>query len=110
MQILRSSEFARQVKKLRRKHRLILVDISDFLDELEGGERPGYALRGLEGLPVHWTRLPNSSAQSGKRGGFRVVYYFDEAVILLITIDLRASVGYVPPEWVRRILEENGLA
>ena len=49
MQILRSSEFARQVKKLSRKHRLILDDISDFLDKLEGGERPGYALRGLDG-------------------------------------------------------------
>ena len=109
MRILRSDEFARQVKKLSRRHRLILDDISDFLDQLESGDRPGYLMRGLEGLPVHWARMPNSSAQSGKSGGFRVVYYFNDDVILLITIDMRATVGYLPPEWVRRILEDNGL-
>ena len=109
MQILRSKEFANQVKKLSRKHRLILDDISNFLDKLESRERPGYRLRGIEDLPVRWARMPNSSARSGKSGGFRVVYYFDTAVILLITIELRASVGYVPRDWIKEVLRDNGL-
>ena len=109
MQILRSKDFANQVKKLSRKHRLILDDISDLIDALERGERPGYRLGDLDDLPVHWVRIPNRSARSGKSGGFRVVYYFDDEVVLLIMIDLRANVGYVPPDWIMGVLRNNGL-
>ena len=41
MQILRSDEFARNTKKLLRKHRRILDDIQEFVEKLESGERPG---------------------------------------------------------------------
>ena len=110
MQISWSDEFRRQVKKLSRKHRLILDDISDFLDRLDSGERPGYLMRGLEGLPVRWARMPNSSARSGKSGGFRVVYFYDENVVLLITIDLRAEIDFLPAARIMRILSDAGLA
>ena len=51
MQILRSDEFAREVKRLARKHRLIYDDIELFLQALENGERPGYQLKGVGGRP-----------------------------------------------------------
>ena len=41
MRILRSDEFARDTKKLLRKHRRILDDIQEFVETLESGERPG---------------------------------------------------------------------
>ena len=110
MRILRSDEFARNTKKLLRKHRRILDDIQDFVETLESGERPGYQLKGVEGRPVRWARLRNRSAKTGASGGFRVVYYFDDALILLLIIDTRASIDYVAPERILRILNEAGLS
>ena len=90
MRILRSDEFARNTNKLLRKHWRILDDIQEFVEELESGERPGYQLKGVDGRPVRWARLRNRSAKTGARGGFRVVYYFDDALILLLIVEARA--------------------
>lgn len=109
MQILRTDEFARNTKKLLRKHRRILDDIQEFVEKLESGQRPGYQLKGVEGRPVRWARLRNRSANTGASGGFRVVYYFDDALILLLTIELRASIDYVAPERILRILDDAGI-
>lgn len=109
MQILRSDEFAREVSRLARKHRLIFDDIEEFVVALENGERPGYQMKGVGGRPVRWARLRNRSAKSGARGGFRVIYYFDEALILLLSIDTRASIDYVAPERILRRLRDAGL-
>ncbi len=109
MQILRTNEFARNTKKLARKHRRILDDIEELIERLESGERPGYQLKGVEGRPIRWARLRNRSASTGTSGGFRVVYYFDDAQILLLTIDIRASIDYVDPRKILQILAEAGL-
>ena len=109
MRILQSDEFAREVKRLARKHRLIFDDIEELLNALERGERPGYQLKGVESRPVRWARLRNRSAKTGARGGFRVIYYFDKALILLISIDARASIDYVAPQRILRILDDAGL-
>lgn len=103
MQILRSADFERQVKKLVKKHRQILDDIADFLDQLERGERPG---KPLQGHPIRWARIRNRSARSGKSGGFRIVYYFDDALILLITIDTRSEFRQLPTYRLELILKE----
>ncbi len=110
MQILRTDEFDRNTKKLLRKHRRILDDIQEFVEKLESGERPGYQLKGVEGRPVRWARLRNRSAKTGASGGFRVVYYFDDSLVLLLTIDSRASIDYVAPERILRILNDAGLS
>lgn len=109
MQILRSDEFARQVKRLSRKHRLILDDIEAFLDELEQGHRPGKPFRGVEGRSVRWARMQNSSSKTGKSGGFRVVYYFDDDAILLIMIDTRSTFGHIPAHRILDALEHAGI-
>ena len=109
MQIRWSNDFNRQVKKLSRRYRLILDDIETLLNDLKQGNRPGRPLRGVQGLPVQWVRLRNSSARSGKSGGFRVVYYYDDTIIFLVMIDTRASVDYVQPQHILQILEDAGL-
>ena len=110
MRILRTDEFDRNTKKLLRKHRRILDDIEKFLEKLESGERPGYQLKGVEGRPIRWARLRNRSAKTGASGGFRVIYYFDDALVLLLTIDSRASIDYVAPERILWILHDAGLS
>lgn len=110
MQIVWSEEFDRQIEKLARKHRSIFDDIEDLVGEFEKGLRPGYQLRGVQGLPVKWARLGNRSASKGKRGGFRVVYYFKNELILLIMIDTRAEIKYLPPKRVLQILKDEGFS
>ncbi len=109
MQILRSADFERQVKKLAKKHRQIFDDIADFLDQLERGERPGKPFQGVQSRPIHWARIRNRSARSGKSGGFRIVYYFDDVLILLIAIDARSEFRQLPAYRLELILKEFGL-
>ena len=109
MQIRLSDEFDRQVKRLARKHRLIFDDIAAFLDELENGRRPGKPFRGVEARSVRWARMRNSSAKTGKSGGFRVVYYFDDDVILLIMIDTRSKFGDMPANRILAALQDAGI-
>ena len=109
MQILWSDDFDLQAEKLSRKHRSIYDDIDELIQRLEDGERPGYFLRGVDGLPLKWTRLGIRSARKGKRGGFRVIYYLGDQLILLVMIDTRPDMRYVPPARILRILEDAGL-
>ena len=110
MRIAISVEFARQAKRLSRKHRLLFDDIEQFIETLKKGERPGKPMAGLSGIPVHWARLPNSSAKRGKSGGFRIVYYFDDANICLLMIGARNEFGSVPPHRVLDILRKAGFS
>lgn len=110
MQILWSDEFDRQVEKLSRKHQSIYDDIEKLIRTLDSGQRPGYQLRGVHGLPVRWARLGIRSAGKGKSSGFRVVYYSDNELILLVMIDTRAEIKYLPPNRVLQILKDEGLS
>ena len=110
MRIALSVEFARQAKRLSRKHRLIDDDIEQFIQTLQRGERPGKLMTGVSGVPIHWARMPNTSAGRGKSGGFRIVYYFDDENICLLMIDARSEFGSASPGRVLDILRQAGLA
>ncbi len=109
MQILWSNEFEHQAEKLSRKHRTVFDDIAQLIEQLESGQQPGYFLRGLGGQPLKWTRLRNRSARRGKSGGFRVVYYVGEQLILLVMIDTRADIMDVSRKRLLQIVKDAGL-
>jgi mRNA-degrading endonuclease RelE of RelBE toxin-antitoxin system len=81
--------FFKDIKSLRKKYREIDHDILRLTNSLERGEVLGsIKLHGINGFDIYKIRLKNSSKNSGKSGGFRVIYYsqIDEKTFYLITI------------------------
>ena len=80
MEIIPTRQFKEDVKfyKRRKKYLKIESDIKPAVEELKIGNFIGDKLEGLT-LPantaVYKVRLPNSSINVGKSGGFRLLYY-----------------------------------
>jgi mRNA-degrading endonuclease RelE of RelBE toxin-antitoxin system len=69
-----SAEAQKDVKHLKRKYPAVTRQLATLIDELEAGKRPGDKIPDI-GHDVYKVRLANPSAQRGKSGGFRVIYY-----------------------------------
>ena len=80
MEIILTRQFKDDIKfyKRRKKYLKIDADIQPAIEELRAGNLIGDKLEGLT-LPantaVYKVRLPNSSINIGKSGGFRLLYY-----------------------------------
>ena len=98
-----STDFDRQVRQLARKYRRLYEDIASFLDTFSEGHLPGNVVRGVQGLPVKVARMQNSTSNKGKSGGFRMVYYYDDSLVLFTFITTRDSLDQMSG---RRILNK----
>ena len=80
MEIILTRQFKDDIKfyKRRKKYLKIDADIRAALEELRAGNFIGDKLEGLN-IPANTSaykvRLPNSSINVGKSGGFRLLYY-----------------------------------
>lgn len=88
MKIIQSDEFEDEFKQLQKKYPKILLDVKDFKDELLASKQPiGDRLQKLDQFYVYKARIRNSSANRGKSGGFRLIYYIEiNTIVLLISI------------------------
>ncbi len=81
-----TNEFKKNLKSLAKKYNKIKTDLTPYISKLEAGETPGDQIKGTE-HKVFKVRLPNSSANKGKRSGFRLIYYLklpNEIILLSI--------------------------
>lgn len=98
--------FERKVKKLEKR----FPDIDDVLEklfiQLENDERPGDKIPNI-GQDVYKVRLGNPSAQKGKSGGFRVIYYVRLADgVVLLTIYAKSDQPDISPQDIIALLED----
>lgn len=97
-------EFRRNIRRLARRYRNIQGDVQPLIEQLAKGETPGDQISGI-GHTVYKVRVKNSSAQRGKSGGYRVVYYLQTSIdITLITIYSKTDQGNISVEQIRRII------
>jgi mRNA-degrading endonuclease RelE of RelBE toxin-antitoxin system len=84
IQILFSSEFKKNLKRLAKKYRHIKSDLSPLINQLQNGELPGDRIPGTHYV-VYKVRVQNSDLKKGKRSGYRVIYYLQkhDAILLL---------------------------
>ena len=78
--------FRRRLKGLAKKYRQIQADIDPVLVQLSQGNFTGDPIQGTQ-YTVYKVRARNSDAQSGKSGGYRLIYQVDsptDAVLHLI--------------------------
>ena len=104
MEIIWSSRFESDIKYYFRKKRYtkILDDIDKAAIEIQAGNIIGDKLEGLT-LPANTAaykvRLPNSSINLGKSGGFRLLYYVAIADrIYFITIYSKKDDNRIPSD------------
>lgn len=92
MEIILTRQFKDDIKfyKRRKKYLKIEADVKPAVEDLKNGNFIGDKLEGLA-LPANTSaykvRLPNSSTNSGKSNGFRLLYYVaiaDEIYLLTI--------------------------
>ena len=100
-------EFKKNVKNLAKKYRKIKSDLTPYLQRLESGELPGDQIQGIN-LQVFKARIPNGSANKGKQGGFRLVYYLKvEDEITLLTIYSKNTRQDISSEDIVHIIENH---
>ncbi len=100
-----SADAQRDVKHLKRKYPAVTGQIRRLIDQLENNERPGDRISGV-GYEVYKTRLANPSAQRGKSGGFRVIYYVQMADnVFLLKVYSKTEQADISAEEIRRIVE-----
>jgi mRNA-degrading endonuclease RelE of RelBE toxin-antitoxin system len=78
--------FRRRLKGLAKKYRQIQSDIEPVLVQLRQGDFIGDQIQGTQ-YSVYKVRARNSDAQSGKSGGYRLIYQVEsptDAVLHLI--------------------------
>jgi len=99
-------EFARAVKSLLKKYRLILNDLKTLEQELSTGEAKVVEL----GKNCYKTRLQNSSIPVGKRGGFRIIYFYKKNdKIYLLDIYSKTEMENIRDARLIEILKNNHL-
>jgi mRNA-degrading endonuclease RelE of RelBE toxin-antitoxin system len=98
--------FDEDIKRLQKKYPSVRRDIVVLIEQLRNDERPGDKIPNV-GYDVYKVRIRNASAQRGKRGGFRVVYYLrHKDDVFLIAIYAKVQQADISPEQIRRIIDE----
>ena len=107
LKIVSTDEFEKDVKKLFKKYRSIPKDLKVVKDTLLQNPKAGISLSNH----TYKLRVSNSSTNSGKSGGFRVIYYFldSQGNIYLLKIYSKSDLSTVSDEKILEILKENGL-
>ena len=104
MEIILTRQFKDDIKfyKRRKKYLKIESDVQPVIEELRAGNLIGDKLEGLT-IPVNTmaykVRLPNSSTNTGKSGGFRLLYYVAIAEkIYVMTIYSKKDDNRIPTD------------
>lgn len=95
----------------KKKYLKIMADIKTVTDELVNGNLVGDKLEGIglkEGTAAYKVRIANSSTNSGKSNGFRLIYYvvIDEKIYLL-TIYSKKDSNSIPNDKQIEMLIKN---
>lgn len=85
------------------------ADVEGFAQEFTDGRLPGDRVRGVGGLPVKEHRMRDSSSSAGKRSGYRVYYYYDDAQIYILLIFQRKELPGSLGMRIRDILSRSDL-
>lgn len=102
-----SSAFKKELKRIAKKHRQILKDINQLIDDLAENPALGTDL----GQNVHKIRLAISGTSKGKSGGARVITYvrFTNESVILAEIYLKNEHDTVDVDTIISRLTNEGL-
>lgn len=106
IQVIVSPTFNRNLRTLAKKYRSIRNDIQPIIEQLAQGELPGDRITGV-GYAVFKLRVRNSDTQKGKSGGYRLIYYVQTAMgIILLTVYTKSEQVDILAEDIQNIITE----
>ena len=106
IQVIISPTFNRNLRTLAKKYRSIRNDIQPIIEQLTRGELPGDRIAGV-GYAVFKLRVRNSDTQRGKSGGYRLIYYVQTAMgIILLTVYTKSEQVDIVAEDIQNIITE----
>ena len=99
--------FNKEIKRLYKKFKQISVDLKILKETLIKNPKAGIEL----GNNCFKIRLANSSIPTGKRSGFRVIYYYidQQNNLFLMTIYSKSELDNISDEKLIDIIKENKL-
>ena len=101
--ITTTSDFDKNVKRLKRRFRRIDEDLMQLVNEMSSlGYRGDFVPR--IGRAVYKARLSNRSAGRGKSGGFRVLYTTDGVTVRFVHIYSKTDKADESASEIKRIL------
>lgn len=105
MKFKATNRFKKSLKRLARKHKNITEDILKLKGILSHNPITGISL----GAQLYKLRLNISKSSKGKRGGFRLVYFYKPSENLIVFLDIysKAEKATVLLADIKRILIEN---
>ncbi len=105
VQVLLSSDFKAQARKLKKRYRSFQSDLKTLTDELEIGNLPGDQISGTTAI-VYKVRLKNSDIKKGKSGGYRVIYQQrNDICILLVTVYSKSDESNIAAKEIQTIID-----
>ncbi len=84
VRVIATGVFIRAAKRLRKKYPHLSHDLHPLTEQLQNGETPGDRLQNVEPFIVYKVRVPNTDAQRGKSGGYRVIYYCKRSELVFL--------------------------
>jgi len=105
--IISLPRFQRSAKALHKRYRKIGKDLSQLRKTLTDDPRSGISL----GDGLYKIRLANRSIPTGKRGGFRIIYYYigGDDTLYLVEIYAKSDQETISDTILKEILEEGGI-
>ena len=107
-----SRKFDKQLKILEKKFKKIEKDLDGLFYLLARDKIIGDRVKGLAGFEIYKARLKNSSSDSGKSGGFRVIYYAktSDGLIIGLSIYSKSEKSDISKNEILKILKDENLA
>ena len=109
-----STRFLKDAKRLKEKKNFkkIADDIKETEESLKAGKDKGNLIPGLSGLQIFKIRQRNSSTNTGKSGGFRIIYYQmqENNTVVMLTIYSKTEQDNISKEEILEILKQENLA
>lgn len=106
-----SARFLKDAKRLKDKKnfRKIADDIKEAEESIKTAKDKGDLIQGLGDLQIFKIRQRNSSANTGKSGGFRIIYYqmLGEDVALMLTIYSKTEQNNISKAEILEILKQE---
>lgn len=105
LKIISLESFKKDVKKLYKKNKKLPEDLKALNQSLIENPKVGIELSSK----LYKMRLENSSSNSGKSGGFRIIYYYvDEAEnVYLLKMYSKTDIANIKDEILIKLLEQQ---
>ena len=105
LKIISLESFKKDAKKLYKKNKKLPLDLKTLNKILNENPKTGIELSSN----LYKLRLENSSSNTGKRGGFRVIYYYidENENLYLLKIYSKTEIPNIKEEILIKILNEQ---